>query len=741
MKINIQRRKFNHEQIKQAQAININDYCENRLPVFGITIDDITTVDRDDGLWLRELNNQEWELQVSITDVSQLIPKDSPLDKEAMQRVMTLYHTYPPTPMLPSRVSTNLGSLEENQQTLAITIFYIIDRTGKINSVAIKETIFNNVKAFSYEQVEKILQNPQDTPEDKMLSQMQKIAQLISKNRGGNSGILTEEGYVDEDGNLIKDNINAHQLIAEIMILTNKTIADFLAEKKVKAIYRTQDVGMTDFNLAIKEMGHCLVAAQYEPNSKPHVSLALVNYMHFTSPLRRFVDLVNHRILKHIISEQRSPYAELELEKICHYINNFIEQFKSDRVDYLRRKKEQELDDKYGNLSKLKIEKLPQNELSDLVQYTTIKTTVHYIIPQLKTRVTDLQPKDFYYLWFVAKINDFWEEDIDSVSVLLVKSQLDDSVINYHFEYSESHMIHFCCCYIDGLTTPTPIGEKKKNKAKQKAALASIKGYIENTLIAQADYISPTDISQFDGDYTKLSNQDFSKLLDYYLAHDWDDNILMAIEQRINSLPPKDLYKIWFEAKINNFFSYNNLDTVSVLLIHSQLNNSVVEYQFNYLEESKEYYAYCYVDGLTHPLPQLDIKKSRVKHKAALAYIEAHINNQLIDIEQVSERFNSEPLITVNHETQTEIEIIETNQASSQDWVSQLNQIWQSNPDYILDYRFNHVDGIFICTVSLTNQNQTFQSTGYGKNKKEAKQMASKILLIQHQFLGEKITN
>ena len=740
MKINIQPRKFNHQQIQQAQAIKISDYYENRLPVFGITIDDVTTVDRDDGLWLRELNNGQYDLQVSITDVSQLIPKDSPIDQEAMQRVVTLYHTNPPTPMLPSRLSTNLGSLEEDKQTLAITIFYIIDRTGKIHSIDIQETIFTNAKAFSYEEVEQILQKPQNLPEHKMLIKMQKLAQLISKNRGGKSGILTEDGYLDEDGNLIQDNINAHQLIAELMILTNQTIANFLAQQNIPAIYRTQDVGTTDFNLAIKEMGHCLVPAQYEANSKPHVSLGLMNYMHFTSPLRRFVDLVNHRILKNIISQKSSPYEELELSYICDYINQFTDQFKLDRVNYLRRKKEQELKEKYSDLANLNIEQLSPDELSDLIQYTTVQKTICQITPQLKSRVTDLQPKDFYYIWFVAQINDFWHEDIDAVSVLLVKSQIDNSVVSYTYQsnYLESQMTHFCFCYIDGLTTATPVGEKKKNKAKQKAALASIQGYIENSLIPQTDNFSPVEINQFDGDFTLLSDQDFSKLLDSYLDDNWDDNILNAIEQRISNLPPKDLYKIWFEAKINNFFSYTNLDIVSVLLIHSQLNNTVVDYQFNYLAQSQEYHAHCYVDGLTHPLPQLDSKKSRAKHKAALAYIEAYINNQLInaDIAEESALLNAENLISRNSEQQPETNSSDQNKQLSIDWISKLNQIWQSDPNNKLEYDFSHVDGIFVCMVCFTHKNQIFQSTGYGKSKKEAKQMACKIFFIQHQLFG-----
>lgn len=83
MKTAIKPRKFKEKHLQQADAINLADYYCQRLPVFGITIDDTNTMDRDDGIWLVELDNGLLELQVSITDVSSLIPKDSPIDLEA----------------------------------------------------------------------------------------------------------------------------------------------------------------------------------------------------------------------------------------------------------------------------------------------------------------------------------------------------------------------------------------------------------------------------------------------------------------------------------------------------------------------------------------------------------------------------------------------------------------------------------------------------------------------------------
>ncbi len=127
MKSTTTSKKFTSEQIQQATEIHLPEHFQGRLPVFGITIDDATTVDRDDGIWLIDLKNGSYELQVSITDVSAIIPPDTPIDKEALARVVTLYHTKPPTPMLPVSISTNLGSLEEGERRLALTVFFQID--------------------------------------------------------------------------------------------------------------------------------------------------------------------------------------------------------------------------------------------------------------------------------------------------------------------------------------------------------------------------------------------------------------------------------------------------------------------------------------------------------------------------------------------------------------------------------------------------------------------------------------
>jgi ribonuclease R len=496
MKYNLPR-KFRRQHIEQAHSINLVDYYPNRQELFGINIDPAETIDRDDGIWLLKKENGNLELQISITDVTAFIPKNSPIDEEAIRRVSTLYHTSPTSPMLPIEISTNLGSLEENKKRLTLTLFIEINNQGEVQSSTIKETLFNNLKAFSYEEVEKILTKKSHKPEEKMLLEMQKLAKILSINRGGKSGILTDNGYLDEDGNLIKDNVNAHQLIAEFMILSNRLIAEKLHNNQCQALFRTQDVGIEDLKLAIKLKGHLLVPAEYSHISKPHVGLGLPYYCHFTSPLRRLPDLINHRIIKALINKSSSPYTTRELMLLASHINSFNEQNKLEREVYLRQKREREKEQKFKVINDIDFDSLSQSDLSLLIDYAVENNLVNEILPQIEKRINELQPKDFYRLWLIGKVNKFLDIDsIDAVSVFLIKSQIEGAFIEYKSHYCEFRKKFWFFCYVDGLTTIDPVEDEKKNQAKHKSAKAWIKAYLEDNLTTNPNPFPPFELEE-----------------------------------------------------------------------------------------------------------------------------------------------------------------------------------------------------------------------------------------------------
>lgn len=741
MKPSITPRKFRTEHINQASNLNLTGVTgdiatvfKERPNVFGITIDDATTVDRDDGIWLIELNDGNFELQVSITDVAELIAKNSPIDQEALQRVMTLYHTKPPTPMLPIHISTNLGSLEEGKKRLALTIFFTINNQGNIIKFEIQETIFENLKAFSYEEVEKILKNPSSQHHDQLLIKLQQIAQILASKRKGNSGILTEDGYIDEDGNLIADNVNTHQLIAEIMILTNTTISNLLAKEKIPALFRTQDMGIKDIEKAIREMSHCLVPAIYSPCPLYHIGLALETYCHFTSPLRRFVDLVNHRIVKEFIKDNLSPYSKDELQKIADYINNFHCLYKEDKSNHLRMKRQEDIAKKYKTISKEKIRALSNDEFSELIEYYVYNHRVKNILVYIRERVDSLSLKDFYQLWFVAKINDFFDFDnIDGVSILLIASQIENITVNYQIKYNSQQKIYQGKCYINGLTTSEFAEDTKKIRVKQASALMAIKSYVNGNLVQNyAPILLDVDSDEMNKDI--LNDKAFSNLLHQTIdKNGLTDEFLDEVEKRINSLQPKDFYKLWFEARVNRFFDQENIDAVSVLLVRSQLDHHEVKFEIESHPDKSGFYSFCYVDGFTTKQPAINQKKSKAKQLSALEYIKAFLNDELtsnpVKISSVKQDNNT---INTENTPSDDNGQTDTHLPSEKDYVSLLHDFCQTHQIDYPEYKYIKIDSFFRCFISLNYQNITLSAEGYGRSKKDAKQSASHILMIQH---------
>ncbi|MGY6530815.1 MAG: RNB domain-containing ribonuclease [Cyanobacterium sp.] len=728
MKPSITPRKFRAEQIHQASNIDLEQIMTTasqfeRPCVCGITIDDATTVDRDDAIWLVALENGYFELQVSITDVDALIPKDSPIDKEALKRVMTLYHTKPPTPMLPIHISTNLGSLEEEEKRLAITVFFTIDNQGNIINFEVKETIVENLRAFSYEEVENILKNPTKKKDDQLLVKLQNIAQVLASHRKGKSGILTENGYIDEDGNLIAENVNTHQLIAEIMILTNTTIANLLSQEKISALFRTQDVGIKDLEKALKEMGHCLVPAIYSPLPLQHVGLALDTYCHFTSPLRRFVDLVNHRIIKAYIKGITSPYREDELQSIADYINDFNFQYKEDKSHHLRIKRKEDIAKKYHDISDDEIDKLSADDFSELLEYYAYRHRLKKILKHIKKRINHLSLKDFYFIWFVAKINDlFFLNNIDGISILLIASQIENITVNYEVKYNQKDKIYQAKCFINGLTTSDFAEDTKKTGAKQISAVMAIKAYVNDELVNNDD----SSFSQ-SKENNVITEKNFSSLLHQAIEENsLTDDFLMEIERSINVLQPKDFYKLWFVAKVNRFFD-EQIDAVSVLLVRSQLDHVEVKYKIESYPNNGGYYSFCYVDGYTTPQPAVSQKKSKAKQLSALGYIQAFLNDELT-------KNPTKNILENKNKTNKKIHTstLEKKAVIEKDYVSLLHDFCQTNQIEYPEYKFLKIDSFFQCFINLNYQGTNIKSVGYGKSKKDAKQSASHIMIIQH---------
>ena len=309
-----------------------------REPVEGITIDNPDSKDLDDAIYLAK-DGSGWMLHVSIADVDSGVPKGSDLDQEAYKRGFTRYFADGTNdPMLPGELSENKLSLLEGQQRNTVTVSVSLSGALEVGEYFIHRTQLTNRAKLSYESVDVILQQPQHQFHD-MLKQSAVIAeQLLSHRREKGALVfwdissgwaISEEGYVYK----IEDEFHiAHLIIQELMILTNQLVAKYFIQRDVPVIFRHHKAGEEIQNRELvvnklnkllgqseitvesafaiqQQIGNVLPRATYGPELEGHYGLNLPAYLHFTSPIRRYADLVDQRILFALLKGEASPYS------------------------------------------------------------------------------------------------------------------------------------------------------------------------------------------------------------------------------------------------------------------------------------------------------------------------------------------------------------------------------------------------------------------------------------------------
>lgn len=305
------------------------------------TIDPTTAKDFDDAVSLSK-DAHGYHLGVHIADVSHYVTPGSALDNEAMQRCNSTYFPSFCLPMLPSILSDNLCSLRPNVNRLTVSVFMDFDAQGKMTNYRFARSVIKSKKRFTYRQAKDVLDGKLKSPYLKTLSCMVELCLLLKKqryNRGSIEFAMPELAIqVDEKGNptgtdYIEYDIT-HQLVEEFMLKANEVVALHLSTHGKNLTYRVHEEPAEEnikefadlarafgfdlaknptprdlqllFDKAIEtEIGPYLATgfirrmrlATYSPNNIGHYGLALTHYCHFTSPIRRYVDLVVHRIL------------------------------------------------------------------------------------------------------------------------------------------------------------------------------------------------------------------------------------------------------------------------------------------------------------------------------------------------------------------------------------------------------------------------------------------------------------
>ncbi len=307
-----------------------------------ITIDPKTARDFDDALSLTKTSKGEYKLGVHIADVSNYIKPDSSLDKEAYSRANSIYFPEKCIPMLPFELSNGLCSLRPNVIRLCISVLMILDKSGKLKSYEIVKSFIKSKKRFTYEEAFSILENKRKSSFAPLLKLMADLCELLKEQRftRGSIDFSLPDCFIEiaEDGEPLSiqtvEYDISHQLVEEFMLKANEVVAKHLSDSNKQAIYRVHEKPKEDSlneflnittqygfrplknptNKQLQELFakvklspyykdisiafiKSMKLANYSASNIGHFGLSLDYYCHFTSPIRRYSDLIIHRLL------------------------------------------------------------------------------------------------------------------------------------------------------------------------------------------------------------------------------------------------------------------------------------------------------------------------------------------------------------------------------------------------------------------------------------------------------------
>ncbi len=335
--------------------------------IFTITIDPVDAKDFDDAISLRSLKGGWYEVGVHIADVSHYVVPGTALDDEAYKRATSVYLPDRVNPMLPEHISNVLCSLRPHEDKLTFSAVFQMNKKGEVKQHWIGKTLIHSNHRFTYEEVQNIIENKKGEHKKEVLL-LNEIAQNLRGQRFSKGAINFSSQEVrfklDEKGKPIgieiKESKEAHQLIEELMLLANRTIAENVAKTKVnkQAVpfpYRVHDQPdaekLKPFIDFAKKFGHSFntstpakIAASFntmlaDVQGKPeqhvleqlgirtmakavyttenigHYGLGFDNYCHFTSPIRRYPDVMVHRVLLSCL--QNEPIIDKKMNEKC----------------------------------------------------------------------------------------------------------------------------------------------------------------------------------------------------------------------------------------------------------------------------------------------------------------------------------------------------------------------------------------------------------------------------------------
>ncbi len=376
------------KEAEQVIKLDIKDHMYNRLDLRDlpiITIDPADARDLDDAISLVDNPDGTMTLGVHIADVSEYVTADSILDHEAYKRGTSVYFPDRVLPMLPPQLSNGVCSLNPNEPRLTLSVLMTLDKKYNLVNYQIKKSLIQSTTRFSYDEVQDILDGKFNNPHKAMLLKMAEITKKYEQNRQTRGEItfnVPEPKIVlDENGQITsvysQPHNLSHRIIETFMIMTNEVVAEHCHKIHLPFVYRIHEKpdpikvirflsALTPFNvrhqidfenptgfqyqnmldqisdenvkivvssLALRSMQK----AKYDPNCVGHFALGATYYCHFTSPIRRYPDLLIHRIIKMHLDNQLN---RSQLDRLNAYVIAASQQASQTELDAVAAERE-----------------------------------------------------------------------------------------------------------------------------------------------------------------------------------------------------------------------------------------------------------------------------------------------------------------------------------------------------------------------------------------------------------------
>lgn len=344
---------------------------EDFRDVLTFTIDPEDAKDFDDALSLRPISEGLWEVGVHIADVSHYVTEGSIIDKEAFKRATSIYLVDRTVPMLPERLCNFLCSLRPDEEKLTYSVIFTINDKAEVKKSRIVRSIIRSKRRFSYEEVQEILTSGKGEYIE-ALTVLNRLAQTMREKRFASGAIDFQQAEVrfrlDEDGKPLSvyftESNESHQLIEEFMLLANRTVAETIGKKTAHNtpktfVYRIHDQPDLDklatLSRFVSKLGYkmrgtgrgntasslnsllkdikgqkeqnvietislrTMQKAKYSTQNIGHFGLAFRYYTHFTSPIRRYPDLMVHRLLDRYLNQGSRSVNAAKYESLCEH--------------------------------------------------------------------------------------------------------------------------------------------------------------------------------------------------------------------------------------------------------------------------------------------------------------------------------------------------------------------------------------------------------------------------------------